>query len=83
MSGREGGKKKPLKQAKKGPKDLDDVSKIYILHQKKELFVSDSLSLCRSLCRSQGRPCFPSQAEGGAEEVEGAAGQGRWQGTAV
>ena len=80
MSGREGGKKKPLKQAKKGPKDLDDVSKIYILHQ---LFVSDSLSLCRSLCRSQGGPCFPSQAEGGAEEVEGAAGQGRWQGTAV
>jgi len=24
MSGREGGKKKPLKQAKKGPKEMDD-----------------------------------------------------------
>ncbi|XP_078677316.1 translation machinery-associated protein 7-like isoform X2 [Branchiostoma floridae x Branchiostoma belcheri] len=36
MSGREGGKKKPLKQPKKGPKDLDDEDIAFKQKQKED-----------------------------------------------
>lgn len=36
MSGRQGGKKKPLKQAKKGPKDLDEEDLAFKQKQKEE-----------------------------------------------
>lgn len=36
MSGRQGGKKKPLKQAKKGPKELDEDDMAFKQKQKEE-----------------------------------------------
>ncbi|KAJ2615802.1 Translation machinery-associated protein 7 [Coemansia sp. RSA 1365] len=36
MSGRQGGKKKPLKQAKKGPKELDDDELAFKKQQQEE-----------------------------------------------
>eukprot|EP00054_Salpingoeca_dolichothecata_P003399 m.26822 g.26822 ORF g.26822 m.26822 type:complete len:65 (+) comp13825_c0_seq1:23-217(+) len=36
MSGRQGGKKKPLKQAKKGPKELDDDDLAFKQKQREE-----------------------------------------------
>ena len=64
MSGREGGKKKPLKAPKKQGGDLDE---------------DDKVSL-KSTWRADRYWCFflpgiPSQAEGRAEEAEGDAGE--------
>ena len=66
MSGREGGKKKPLKAAKKDHKELDDDDKVCIGKEqnKKAYFTFSGL---------------PSQAERRAEEVEGGCSQGSRQ----
>lgn len=43
MSGRQGGKKKPLKQAKKGPKELDEDDLAFKQKQKEDQKKLDSM----------------------------------------